>query len=102
MDRYPGLRAAIKEEFGSIYQFCRETDTPQATVKHLILGNLGKTAETNAVERVDGLFMKFRPELNRAGLWIRQDPQQANNLVVKIPPGTTQMRVNVAVDFKFE
>lgn len=102
MDRFPSLRQMISEEFGTVYQFARETGIPKATVIHLLLGNLGERAEVKAQERIEEAFGRLRPERNLSGLWIRQDPQEANNLVLEIPPGTRKMRINISIHHDFE
>ena len=115
MDRYPNLRAKIKQEFGSIYQFCRETKLPPATVKHLILGNLGDRAEAKAKGLIEKAFegrLGPGPTTDRCppsavighlpGLWIRQDPKEMNNLVLEVPPGTKMVRINWTVSITFE
>lgn len=102
MDRYPNLRTLINAEFGGINKFCREAGLPAATVKQLILGNLGELADLNARNRVEEALLRLRPELNMNGVWARQDPKDKNNLVIKIPEGAKTIRITWTVTISFE
>lgn len=92
----------IKAEFGSIYKFCRETELPPATVKMLILGNLGSAAEANAVNRVNEALRAHRPHLDMSGVWARQVPAQKNNLVIEVPQGKRAIEITFTVSVNFK
>jgi len=103
MDRYPELRTAIKQNFGSIYQFIRESEVAKSTVEHLILGNLNEAAERNAQAKIQEALTRLRPDADLSEIWIRQEPQEKNNLVMEIPSGAKRLRINLGkVDVTFE
>lgn len=102
MDRFPNLRAVINAQFGSVYKFCQATGLPQSTVKMLILGKLNTVAEVNARRKVDDALRRLQPDLNMNGVWARQDPQEKNNLVVEVPPGTKAVEIHFTVSISFQ
>jgi len=99
-DRYPNLRAFLVSEFGSIYRFCKESGLPQATVKHLILGDLGPLAELRARQRVNKALLKLRPDLPLNGIWAKFEPETVSERIEVV--GRRRLRIVTTVITEIE